>query len=507
MPTVLIDGNTIETPDGSTVDTVLPGRDPGLCVGIIRPITVSRAETKEFLIKTTAGEIVVETVPGTIAGEILSSLSGARSGWLDLQVASFGPFPSSFSPSRKPSRYERGDVALGCGGYDPERSFLVFCRKTHAADHGGPAEEGIIARVISGMGVMDRLSEGDTIVSIEPVISFAESSDARTTTDGSTVLEEGMHLITHIRVHAEGLNTDGYDSQTAESVDRMLLALLDSVFTVDKRMSTHIRCDLLAGTDVPCEMCAGRREGTVLMRTSGKKRGSIYIYTQDLSRSLAHTVVGNVVHGIELCRIAQEGDRIQIQVEPPQFDLVGLSLSDARQQAEKKQIILTADIDGPDRIVICQKPVTTLEVLANGSVAVTTIPDNQVIAITLDDAKAPVTCKIFRETTGLKYHTIGRLPMLFSFDEVTLFKAKIQKTTNIIPENTPASVVEAGVLAMTNDSCKGVGIVGVRSVPSSEYGPTSEPFSGTNLIGMVLEMEKIAGLEEGDTVFFKEIRR
>ncbi len=507
MPTIHVDGEIKTVPAGFTIDDLLPDRKRDLSVGIIRPVTISQAETKEFLIKTTAGEVVVETIPGTGAGEILSRLSRVKSGWHDLQVASFGPFPSSFTPSRKPSRYERGDLALGCGGYDPARSFLVFCRKTHAADHGGPAENGILAKVISGMGVLDRFSDADSIISIEPVISFAESSDARTTTDGSVVLEEGMHIVTHIRVIAEGKGSDGYDPAAAESVDRMLLALQNGEFTVDKRLSTHIRCDILAGTDVPCERCLARREGTVLMRTSGKNRGSVYIYTQDLSRSLAHTVVGHVIHGIELCKIAQEGDRLRIIIEPSQVDLVGMPLPAAQERAKELGLALTSDGDGPDRIVIGQKPVTTLEVLAQGQVQVETIPDKQVIAITLDDEHAPRTCKIFREFSGLKYHPIGRLPMLFSFDEVTLFKAKIPKTTNVIPENTPVSSVDAGVLAMTNDSCKGVGIVGVRAVSSSEFGPTSEPFSGTNLIGTVLDMDKIAGLKEGEMVFFREGRR
>ena len=57
------------------------------------------------------------------------------------------------------------------------------------------------------------------------------------------------------------------------------------------------------------EACSGRREGTVLMRTSGKTAITLYLYSR-LPRSLAHTVVGHVVHGIELCKIAQEGDRV-----------------------------------------------------------------------------------------------------------------------------------------------------------------------------------------------------
>ncbi|MDD1725091.1 MAG: methanogenesis marker 3 protein, partial [Methanospirillum sp.] len=230
-------------------------------------------------------------------------------------------------------------------------------------------------------------------------------------------------------------------------------------------------------------------------------------YTQDLPRSLAHTVVGQVTHGIELCRIARPGDILSLKVDPARFDLVGLSLAEAAKKAEEQLISLTADTPGDDRVVIGQSPQTTLEILSGKSVSVTTIPDPQVISIMLDDEHAPVTARIFREVTGLKYHAVGVLPMLFSFDEVTLFKAVIPKTTHVIPENLPETGVDAGVLAMTNDSCKGVGIVGVRSVSSHEFGPTSEPFSGTNMIGRVLDMEKITGLEEGEMVYFREVRR
>jgi UPF0288 family protein (methanogenesis marker protein 3) len=88
---------------------------------------------------------------------------------------------------------------------------------------------------------------------------------------------------------------------------------------------------------------------------------------------------------------------------------------------------------------------------------------------------------------------------------VFLFQAKIQKTTNVKPENTPVEEVGAGALAMTNESCKGVGMVGVRTSDNSEFGPTSEPFSGTNVIGVVRETEKLGALKEGDMVYFREV--
>ena len=93
----------------------------------------------------------------------------------------------------------------------------------------------------------------------------------------------------------------------------------------------------------------------------------------------------------------------------------------------------------------------------------------------------------------------------FAFDDVYLFQTRIPKTTNIKPENTPDDEVSAGILAMTNESRKGVGMVGVRTSENSEFGPTSEPFSGTNVIGRVVDLQKLTALQEGDMVYFREV--
>lgn len=507
MATVLLDGNRIEISPGTTLGDLLPGHDPSLSVAIIRPGLTSRSETRQFLLKTTAGEIVVE-ISG--AKEILpwSSLpSNLSVRWQDRQTVSFGPFPAQFSPARRPSRYERGDLILGCGGYDPSRSVLVFSRLTHSADHGAAADGGRLGQVVSGRGVMDRLDPGARIIGIEPVISFAESVDALATTDMSFGIEDGMQIISHIRIEVQGFdsNTGRYSNQAAESVESLLLALRNGKFTCGQRMSTHIRCDTLAGTAVPYEIGASRREGSVMLRTSGKKKGSVYIYTEDLPRSLAHTRTGQVVHGIEIARIAKEGETFEVRVTPGKFDLVGFSLDQATSFAMKQGIVLTPDRTGPDRVVISQNPATTLEVLSGGKVAVQTVPVSQVIDITLDDTGAPETCRIFREITGLKYHTVGKLPLFFAFDDVYLFQTRIPKTTNVKPENTPEDEVTAGVLAMTNESRKGVGMVGVRTSENSEFGPTSEPFSGTNIMGRVVFLQKLSGLQEGDMVYFREV--
>jgi putative methanogenesis marker protein 3 len=508
MAHVLLDGKPVEFLPGATLGDLLPGHDPELSVAVIRPGKKSSSETRQFLLKSTAGDLVIET-----EGAGMISMSDLPPDlaviWEDRLSVSLGLFSARFTPSRRPSRYDRGDLILGCGGYDPSRSVLVFARKTHSADHGASAEGGRIGKVVSGRGVIDRLGPGDTITGIEPVLSFAESVDGLTTTDLGMPVTDGMQIISclEIEVHGSDPLSGKYSAESAKSVEMLLLALRRGRFSCGQRLSTNIRCDTLAGTEVPYEAGGSRREGAVMMRTSGKNQGSVYIYTEDLPRSLAHTQVGRVLHGIEIARIARVGDVFGITVHPSKFDVYGISLDDAVTFAAERHVNLIADREGPDRVVISQDPATTLEVLAEGKVSVHSVPLSQVIDITLDDVAAPDTCRIFREITGLKYHSIGKLPLFFAFDDVFLFQAKIPKTTNVKPENTPEDEVSAGAFAMTNESRKGVGMVGVRTSDNSEFGPTSEPFSGTNVIGTVIDLDKLKELREGDVVYFREVKR
>lgn len=507
MASVLLDGIRVEISQATTLGDLLPDHDPVLSVAVIRPGTSSTSQTRQFLLKTTAGEVVVE-VHAADQGPALSDIPlDITVRWDDRQALSLGYFSREFSPARRPSRYERGDLILGCAGYDPSRSLLIFARRTHSADYGAGADSGRLGQVVSGRGVVDRFGQGDRILGIEPVISFSASVDALTTTDMSLPVTDGMEIINRLSIEVQGYDsiTGRISPEASESAEFLLLALRNGRFSCSQRMSTHIRCDTLAGTAVPYEYGAQRREGAVLMRTSGKNQGSVYIYTEDIPRSLAHTVVGQVVHGIEFARIAKAGESFAVTVIPTKFDLVGIPLAEAMTLAEKQGVVITADREGPDRVVISQEPAHTLEVLAERHVSVKTVPGSQVVDITLDDQGAPETCRIFREITGLKYHPVGSLPLFFAFDDVYLFQTKVPKSTNIKPENTPDDVVPAGILAMTNESRKGAGMVGVRTSENSEFGPTSEPFSGTNIMGTIIDTQKLNGLQEGDLIYFREV--
>ena len=508
MIRVHLDGELREVSEGTPLSALVLDQPAACAVAIIRPATQEQEKTESIEVTTTAGEITLELAGSTV--DVLERPEAEKSlvlHWTDRYAAAFGPFPSDIRPARKPHLYERGDVILGCGGYDPKTSYLLFSKSRHLADHGADETGGVVGRVVSGRAVLDRWATGDRVTKTAPVISWADTSRSFTTTDMTITLDEGMQIVTRVDVMAQGYTRDRITTEAAGSVEHLLLALQSGKFTVGRATSTHILDQRLVGTDVPAQFKRPRREGTVTVRTGGPSVGGVYIYRADVPSSPAHSVVGQVVHGIELVKLAKEGDLLSTRVVPPRIDLLGLPLPEAKKIAAARGITLTIDKDSSDRIVVSQEPGTTLDVLAERAATVTTAPFAQVVDLELDDARAPESCGVFRRITGLAEHNAGMMPAFFVFDDVYLFKPKIPTTVKIYPENCPTDEVPAATLAITNDSRKGSGLVGVRLSANKEFGPTSEPFEGTNIIGRVIDTAKLKGIKERQTVYIREVKK
>lgn len=509
MATIQLNGVRMEIAPGAPLSSILSDHPQGCAVAIIRPATQEQTRTANLAITTTAGDITIEVAgqgPAFLESPTLVETLSLR--WVDRYAAAFGAFPSDIRPARRPGLYERGDVILGCGGYDPAQSYLIFSRSRHSADHGAGENGGLVGRVISGRGVLDRFSSGDRITKIEPVISWADTSRSFTTTDLALPLEDGMQVVTSMEIVAQGYSPGQITTEAAASVEHLLLALQSGKFVVGRASSTHILDSRRSGEeDVEKEVRRPRREGTVTTRNAGKSAGGIYIYRTDVPSSPAHNTVGQVVRGIELAKLAKEHDVLVVNVSPARIDLLGRPLTIAREIAASAGFSLNADKDEGERIIVSQEPGTTLDVLKEKSVAVTTAPVDKVIDIELDDTAAPGSCEIFRKFTGLKEHDAGMMPVFFKFDDVVLFKPAIASGAKLTPENMPKDEVPAAALAITNDSRKGAGLVGVRLSVNKEFGPTSEPFEGTNIIGRVIDTQKLKKVREKETVYIREVKR
>jgi len=508
MVTIHLDGERLVAADGSTLNSILKNHPPDCAVAIIRPATQEQAKTGSLAVSSSAGQLVVELRGDqAVFLESPALVPNLALHWQDRYAAAFGPFPADIRPDRKPHLYERGDVILGCGGYDPARSYVIFSRSRHSADHGAGEDGGIVGKVVSGLGVIDRWTAGDRITKTEPVISWADTSRSFTTTDLSLPLEDGMRVVTRVAIMAQGFSPEKISDEAAASVEHMLLSLQTGRFVAGRATSTHIGDLRRAGTEVPREYHHPRREGAVTVRTAGKAAGGVFLYRTDVPGSMAHTVVGQVVQGIELVRLAQEHDVIAVVVRPERVNLLGLPLQQAKGIAAARGIALAIDKDAGERIVVAQEPETTLEILETGKVAVTTAPIDKVIDIELDDARAPASVAVFRQITGLAEHDAGVLPVFMKFDDVVLFRPTIPPGIKLIPENTPQDEAPAAGLAITNDSCKNAGLVGVRLSAHREFGPTSEPFDGTNLIGRIVDTDKIKKVKEREKVYIREVRK
>ncbi len=507
MVSILLDGLPLSIADGSRLSDLLPSRDPSCCVAVIRPGTRESASTSSLQINTTAGEIVAEMVgkEGIPSGGDPSRNLALK--WSDRDAAAFGPFPADFSPDKKAHLYERGDLILGCGGYDPKQSYFVFSRRRHSADHGAAADGGVVGRVVSGRGILDRWIPGDRVLTIEPVISWADTSRSFTTSDNSMLLDEGMQIVTNIRISVQGWSPEGITTSSARSVEHLLLSLSDGHLKVGRASSTHIRDERRSGEEVPQELNRPRREGAVTIRTRGTSQGSVYIYTADVPSNPGHTLVGQVVHGIELAKLAREGDTLCVGIGPGLLDFRGLTAGEALDLAKENQIGAGLDVEDPEnRVVVGQAPETTLEIVSGKQVRLSTAPLSRVITVALDSVRAPLSVALFRRITGLHSHAIGSLPLFFMYEDVYLFKPVIPKGMQILPENTPSGEVPAGTLAITNEARRGAGLIGIRTRPNSEFGPTSEPFEGTNILGTVLDIEKLGTASEKDIVYVKELK-
>jgi putative methanogenesis marker protein 3 len=503
---VLLDGKRLEIREGMTLGAILGPRDARLAVAVIRPRAAEAAETQTVQMITTKGEVVVELLrPEPVLLAIAGGERPLGLHWADRHAAAFGPFQSDLAPARAPHRYARGDVLMGCGGYDNRRSYFIFSRMDHLADHGAAADGGVMGRVVSGKGVIDRWTEGDRIEKVERIIAWADRSTSFTTTDPGIALEDGVQVVTHIRAIAQGFTPEAIDVRTADLLEHLHLALAKGHFRVSRASSTHIRDESLLEPHIPQGEKGFRGEGTLTLRTRGPAAGAAYIYRGDVAANPAHAVIGHVVHGIELVRVAGEGDLLGFEIDPPRIDLIGLPASEALRIAAGRGLSASVGKAGEDMVVVDQEPGTTLEMLAAQKVRLTTAPGEKVLAIRLFRKEAPQTCHIFREITGLSRHALGRMRLFFRFEDVSLFRAELREGMRILPEHTPGEEVPAFVLGMTNDSRKGAGTVGVRAAPHTEFGPTSEPLEGTNLFGILVDNGKLAGLKEKDMVYVKEV--
>ncbi len=509
---VEVNGQQFKLPAGSTLgDALIVSKAPyraGTAIGILKMTAERKKEViTEYAINTTKGKFRIEledsdSPSGKLWAENFKEYEGKNVHWAGPEALAFGPFEAELKPERGLRSFEAFDVVFGAGGFDPGNTHLIISRKRHAAEYGTP-EEGIFAKVIGGKNLLNRLSKDDSILNIEPVIEWEQLAEKTCTSDLSTPLEGGASIFTYFEVELSRNAPQGAEHFYALS--------REGVLKVDYVASSFISDNSLREEVAPYENFEPRTEGAVSVRTAGYGTGKVYISREDRPSSLVHSVVGHVTKGLELVKLAEKGQELAVESLPPQLALLGHSFEEVEPLLSSIGVELVREgCTEEDAVIVRQEPATTLEILGDAKVTAFAVPGSKLVKVELYPEKAPKSVDFFRHSLELKTKTVGQLLVSMVYENTYLFRAeKVEaiKYKEILPENSPRDKVLAGEFGITNQSAKRMGNIGVKLVDDDLFGPTGEKFSSTNIIGRIIDPEKLKGVREGDVIYVSEAIR
>ncbi len=499
MIAIELDNRPLEIPDDSTLADVIKHAEipySGTTIAIIKGTVKSKEATLQYLISTTKGDIGIELSAYQDVWQ-RAQIINSTVRWASREAFAFGPFKTDIIPSPRDHEYALWDVILGTGGYDADQTYLIVSKQMHTATHGAPADGGVIGRITSGRSVIDSIGTGDSITGINPIERWETVVNKIVTTDLSTKIEPGMRIFTHSVIELSPEAPYGAEHfLAAAEKNRMKFSTVSHSFA-----ST----ESLQGEECPFEQKRSRTVGTITIRSSGAGLGRVYISKLDKTASPNHSVVGRIVSGMELIQLVEKDQEIALDVHPERIMLLGKTLKSAEEELSERGITMHRNGEtGDDDIVVEQTPETTMEIVGAEEVTVRGVSEHNLVKIKLYDDLAPRTAEFFRHALGLLKSPIGALPIFTVYENTRLFRVPEVKK-EVMPENVPTETVPAGEIGVTSQSAKYAQMIGVKLVDDSRYGPSGEKFAYTNIVGKVIDIEKLHDIEEGDVMYVTEV--
>lgn len=497
----------VEIEEGATLGDILTKTRTfyieGATIGIVRGGEQKEEQTTEYSIRTNKGEfkIEVDSDKPDCTRQWITNILGRelRAHWSTPDAVAFGPVETDIKPDTSTFEYQRYDTIFGAGGYNAKNTYVVIAKARHTASHGSPADGGVFGRVISGKNVVIKLDQGDTIKQIEPVIRWETLTDKINTSDLNTPLEDGMKIFTYFSINMK--------NEAPQGAEHFLGLVRNGLFQVDDLSSSYLASNRLQGESVVFEHLDSRSEGSIAIRTEGDGLGRVFILKEDRTSSAVHSIVGNIGKGLELIKLAERGNKLEVRVNPSQVMFLGLTIEQSKALAMERGFTLEIDgYEGEDAIVVEQQPETTIEIVQGKHASVLCIPPQLLVHIKFYYDKAPATIEFVKHALRLKQRPVGPLPVYFNYENTVLFKTikRAEKYKELMPENIPSQKVEACEVGVTNQASKQYGIIGVKTIDDERYGPTGEKFYATNIIGKVMDPEKLGDLKQGDIIYVME---
>ena len=504
---VKVNGDEIELPDGSTIqDAINASGAPymeGCVLGVVKGKEEVERHINKYKFKTTRGSIIIELLPDC-PPELLKTwkdqyreFENLRIRWTTSNEVALGPITTNLTPTREEHEYQNWDVILSLSGFTAEATHIIFSKEKHRAVYGAPAEnKGVFARVVGGKKTIMELTDEDFVKSVKPVVERKSIVKSAAITKLETVISDGNEIFTYVMVEPS--------KKSPSSVEHFFALSEKGKLHVDYESDSFLGFYGLQGLEKEPEYVDMRRRGTVTLRNKGKGVGRIYVYREDRVSTPSHTVIGHITKGIQLIDIAGTDDQITVKAIPERIMTLAMTQEDAGEFLKSRGIEqIREGSEDDDAVVVKQEPQFTMDIIDQKQVKTTGIPEDEIVYIDITD-NAPKSSWYFKKITGLLDSPVGSLNVMFAFPgmKVMMFKGNPRESKGLIPENTPKGCVKAGEIGITNMSRRQIGVVGVRFEDNDEFGPTGEPFKGTNIIGNVVEgIENLEKFKEGETVY------
>ena len=508
---VEVNGIKIKLPEKATLGDAIKASDAphkkGTSIGILKRSEIEQEErVVEYRVITTSGEFMIELFEKQSPSrkQWTDQFNGYRDiplRWSSRYAVAFGPFVSDMVPDREAGTYREYEVLFAAGGGDPRNTHIIITKDRHSAEYGAP-QEGAFGRVVSGKSVLEKLEKKDSIIEVKPVLSWKQTGEHLLTTDLETLLEDGEKVFTYLDVVMSPESPIG--------AEHFFALIRTGSFKVDMVSSSFVADHTLLGELPAYENYEPRSRGSVFLRTVGYGAGKAFISTDDRTASILHSVIGHVDQGMELVKMAEVRHRLLVRTTPPQIMLHGKSFLEAEEKLAPFGVKLVREGDTTDEaMIVAQEPDTTIEIFREGTVKATGVDSSKIVSIELYDDAAPITLDFFRHAIGLQFRPIGILPLIMMYENTYIFKAEkpAERYKEILPENTPQKKIVAGEIGVTNQAAKRMGMVGVKTKDDDLFGPTGEKFISTNIIGRILDIEKLQHFREGDKIYVIERNR
>ena len=502
-----VNGDEINLPDGSTIkDAITASNAPYIddCVlGVVKGKEEVEKHVNKYSFKTTRGSIIIELLPDCPPALMKTwkkhykEFENLRIRWTTSNEVSLGPIKTDLTPTRDEHDYMTWDVILSLSGFTADATHIIFSKDRHTGVYGAPAEnKGIFARVVGGKKTIMEITDDDVVKSVKPVVERKSIIQSAAITKLDTVIENGNEIFSYVLVEPT--------KKSPNSVEHFFALSENGVLNVDYESDSFVGFYGLQGLEKEPEYIDQRRRGTVTLRNKGTGVGRIYAYREDRVSTPTHTIIGQITKGIQLMDIAGKNDKITIKTIPERIMTLSMTQKEAGELLKSRGIEqIKEGSEDDDAVVVTQEPQFTMEIIEQNQVKTHGVPDDKIVYVDIND-KAPKSSWYFKKITGLLDSPVGSLDVMFAYPgmKVMMFKGNPMESKNLIPENTPKGSVKAGEIGVTNISRRQIGVVGVRFENNNEFGPTGEPFQGTNIIGTIVKgIENLEKFKEGDKVY------